>query len=145
MDLALFIAHTGFINIRNARPKSDVGIIPGLSLDTVWRLVDQNLLGENAIWYIVEEFRFILYIRDSISKSVFDILSDDESLGPFQTTFRPEPVAISLDTFISRNMPISSMQIYRALCIMFPMFMEQHGLSRNTIVNRRSKLRRDLE
>jgi hypothetical protein len=174
MDLALFIAHTGFINVLNARKKSDADIIPifgclqdlqrykqngfptnevtcglaALPLDTVWRLVNQNLVRTTDLWYIVEESIFILYIRDGMSESVFNILSDDddeESLGSFQTTFRPEPVALSVDLFITRNMNASSMQIYRALCIMFPVFMEQHGLSRNTIVNRRSKLRRDIE
>jgi hypothetical protein len=165
MDLALFIAHTGFANVLNSRKKSDVDSIPVfeymedlhhfagtpcgliLSLDIAWNLIDQKLVGEDTLFYIVEEYRFILYIRDGISKNVFDIISDeddDQSLGSLQTTFRPDPVSISLDIFIAQNMPVSSMRIYNALCIMFPMFMKQHGLSRNTIVNRRTKMRREI-
>jgi hypothetical protein len=163
MDLALFMAHTGFANVRNTRKQSDdIPIYESMeeliqnyrpndsgialySLDTVWRL--HNIVEDNTLWYIADESRFILYKMDGISKSVYDIISDtddDHAMGPFQTTFRPEMITIVIDTFISRNMLTSSMCIYNALCIVIPMFMKHHGLSRNSIVNRRSKMKRNV-
>ena len=179
-DLAWFVCHTGFTNVRN-RNKSDIGIIPifryieelGLflqqtpsgdediitcgfaftSLDIAWRLFQQNLmLAGNTLFYIMDELRFILYIRrNGITQSTFDVITDpdiDHTLGPLYSTFPPEDRSdVSIDTFLSRHVQssttISSIpHIYNAISLMFPRYLRIHRLSIGSIANRVAKCRR---
>jgi hypothetical protein len=180
-DLALFIAHTGFVHIRTTRKKCDLDVIPifhsvrdisyfrsnrylieteiacGLafqSLDVAWRIVSQQTMAPgNELWYIIEENRFILYIQNGVSKGTLCVLSDedeDPSLqSPFHVTFRPDPITISIDAFVSSYIirtghEGTSLYLCNALSIMLPHYMKRHGLSRSSIVNRLAKLRLEI-
>ena len=115
-DLALFVAHTGFTNIRNMTKTTDLDIIPifptvgevshfrpnrygveqgitcGISftsLNVAWRLVSQKLIGTgNRLWYISEEHRFILYIQNEISVGTLGVFSDEEEDPSIESPFR---------------------------------------------------------
>jgi hypothetical protein len=198
-DLALFIAHTGFANVRQKQRRSDVDILPMFrsvvelehfirqttstdeitcgftfqSLDMAWQIFQQNTMAQgNTLWYIADEFRFILYIQNEISKSTCDVLTDsdlDPALGPMHSTFRPDVIEISIDSFISTQIiqhirksaittqhlsgdvvyamtktMVSSACIYNAISIMYPRYMKRHGLSINSIANRLSKYRHNF-
>jgi hypothetical protein len=178
-DLALFIAHTGFAHVRNTRNRVDADFIPvfrspadlrrhldqmqtadgtcGLvvsSLDVAWRLVDQqSLLVGNELWYIMDEACFILYMhRGGLSVGTCRIISDPDAGDGGITTFRPELVSVSWDTFLQIQLKDNrttktSRHIFNALCIMTPTYNAHHGLTRHSVVNRLSKLRRirDME
>jgi hypothetical protein len=170
-DLALFCAHTGFSNVRTTRKTMDIDILPifrslwevsrflsqnrettnsvtcGLavqSLDLAWRLFPQE---QQTLWFIQSEARFILYIRKGLSNSSLDILTDeDEDLvgSVLQTTFRPHPIALSIDAFLNKQDAAQPcLPIYNTLRIMVPHYLIVHGLSRNSIGNRMNKLRKD--
>ena len=173
-DLALFIAHTGFSNVRKRKMsdiipifvvsmEDDIGsflrqapsrgdeIICGFafnSLDVAWQIFQQNLVEDNSLCYILDELRFILYIRGGITQSTFDVITDqdiDRTLGPMYSTFRPDRLDISIDLFISRhvqNSTMSSTCVYNALYIMFPRYIHIHELSSGAIANRIAKFRR---
>jgi hypothetical protein len=173
-DLALFIAHTGFANIRNTRNRVDADFIPVFqspsalcrclaqmptdehtcgfivsSLEMAWRLVDQrSLLKGNELWYILEEAHFILYMHKSgLSSSTYSILSDPDTVGCHTLTFQPEPISIAWDTFLTKQLDkdITSLHIFNSLCIMIPSYITHHGLTRHSVVNRLAKLRRSRE
>ena len=197
-DLALFIAHTGFANVRHKQKLSDVGILPIFrsmgelhhflrhvvsideitcgftfhSLDMAWQIFQQDMVSEgNTLWYIMDELRFILYIRCDISKSTFGVLIDqdtDETLGPMHTTFRSCPIELSIDSFISTQImqqvqtstiiagiPIqqlcregripSSAHIHNAISIMYPRYLKIHRISRSSIAKRLSKCRHAIQ
>lgn len=216
-DLALFIAHTGFANVRATSKSSEIGILPLLysledisrfgwhrrgmgpsdaivcgiiftSLDMAWRMMDQGTLQDgNELWYTMDESRFILYVRNGISRTTSLILSDEDedtlsSGRSSETMFRPAPMSLSIDAFIltqivksihrhagavhqargldmvrglvtryghdqtrtSLRAPLTSFNIYHAICIMFPRYMVDHGISRSHITNRLGKLKTDL-
>ena len=198
-DLALFVAHTGFANVRQKQKMSDIDILPIFrsvvelalflrqvphvgevtcgfafqSLDMAWQIFQQSMIAEgNTLWYILDELQFILYIQRDISKSTFDVFTDhdvDPVLGPMHTTFRPDIIGVSIDSFIcnqinqhlqkktsiagitqqlcmddvyamTKTMP-SSVCIHNAISMMYPRYMKIHGLSRNAIANRVAKCR----
>jgi hypothetical protein len=172
-ELALFIAHTGFANIRNKRNRVDVDCIPVFrspddlcrcvakmptdedtcgfivsSLEMAWRLVDQrSLLKGNELWYILEEAHFILYMHKSgLSSTTCSILSDTDTVGCRTLTFQPEPISIVWDTFLTKQLEknITSLHIFNSLCIMIPSYITHHGLTRHSVVNRLAKLRRSM-
>jgi hypothetical protein len=200
-DLALFIGHTGFANVRQKNNTVDADIIPifrcmgdvyhflrhrppsneitcGLafqSLDMAWQIVQQNMIAEgNTLWYILDDLCFILYIQSDISKSTLNVLTDDDIdpvLNSMRTTFRPDKIEMSIDSFVvtqiihhiqkstttTLNIPmkqlssddvytmtktmLSSVYIHTALCIMYPRYMKIHRLSRHSIANRLAKYR----
>ena len=170
-DFALFIAHTGFANIRNTRNPIDVDCIPVFhsstdlcrcvaqmptdedtcgfivsSLEMAWRIVDQrSLLKGNELWYILDEACFILYMyKSGMSPSTCSILSDSDTVGCHTLTFQPEPISIVWDTFLTKQLEknITSLHIFNSLCIMIPSYITHHGLTRHSVVNRLAKLRR---
>jgi hypothetical protein len=136
-DFALFVAHTGFSNIRKAN-KSDADIIPifrsvgtlvqflrrrsagdddaGItcgftfnSLDVAWQIYQTEMLlveGTDKLWYILDEMRFVLFIRNTVTKNMLDVITDqdiDHTLDSMNTTFRPVSLALSIDSFICRH------------------------------------------
>lgn len=224
-DLALFIAHTGFANVRVSSKSSELDILPLLhsledihrfwwhrrgmgpsteitcgiiftSLDMAWHIIDQGTLQNgNELWYTMDEFRFILYVRNGISRTTYRILSDDDdtmsSGNASETSFRPIPMSLSIDAFIRTQIvtfihttasathnddadgghcvgtdrqlvrslviryghdhvrtslmhTMTSFHIYHAVCMMFPQYMKDHGMSRSHITNRLGKLKMDL-
>jgi hypothetical protein len=104
-DLALFIAHTGFTNIRTTSFRSHFTQVVCPSLELAWRLVDQGVLNPlNELWYLVHLRSFVLVVQEPVSagtRQLFQKNSDDD-LGPYDVLFRPPPIAISVDAFIER-------------------------------------------
>jgi hypothetical protein len=104
-DLALFIAHTGFTNIRAgpAPPHS----VPCRSLGLAWRL--QGVLHpRNEVWYsprlrsfgILQRVPWSTRTRQLLFPEDPEDLEDD--LGPYDVAFCPPPLVISVDAFIER-------------------------------------------
>lgn len=164
-DLALFLVHTGFTNIRNV-PK-DPDIIPiflsvgevvrnreiacGLafsSLQVAWRLVSQDLIAPgNCLWYITEEHRFILYLQNGLSTGTLRVFSDEPSIeSPFHVTFLPEPVRISIDDIVRTSIHRSGTpgKLFLAISLMMPQYLKRHKISRRHLANRISKLKREV-
>lgn len=180
-DLALFIAHTGFVNIRHAQRKSDQDVIPifdslhevckfrpnryGIetdstcgytftSLEVAWRIVAQQTMDNgNDLWYIIEDRRFILYIKTKLSVGTVQILADEEEdpsfASPFYTTFRSERSIISIDSFLLKHIRrsvrnVTSRNLFNSLMLMFPRHLLYHRLTQAHITNRVAKLTLDI-
>jgi hypothetical protein len=168
-DFALFLAHTGFTNIR--RTPKEPGILPifrsvselpqrfreereitcGLavaSLHVAWRLVSQDLIATgNRLWYITEQHRFILYLQHGLSPGTLCVLWDEEDdpsiQSPFHVMFRPAPMYISIDDTL-RSSTIgrgAARPLFNALSLMIPQYLKGHRISRQHIDNRINKLR----
>jgi hypothetical protein len=103
-DLALFIGHTGFTNIR--RRPLPAKTLPCPSLAAAWRLVVHGALRPpNALWYVVDSHAFVVaVVREPVSACATQILSLQEGLGPFDVWFRPEPLWCSVDDFIEATL-----------------------------------------
>jgi len=114
-DLAVFIASTGFCNIRIRQNRTDHHILPIFtsvrevlrfcskrkrqetestcgytfqSLELAWRLSTQNLLRiGNLLWYHVEEQCFILYIQNGLSTGTEGLLVENEDDPSLESPF----------------------------------------------------------
>ena len=104
-DLALFIGHTGFTNIRRRSPLCHT--LPCPSLAIAWRLVIHGAVRPpNALWYVVDSGAFVVLVRERLSACAAQLLvgQEEEELGPFDVWFRPEPLCFSVDAFIDRTL-----------------------------------------
>jgi hypothetical protein len=132
-DLALFIIHTGFADIRRSslpRP----GEYVFRSLEIAWRLVEQGyhpafVLGHNY---------FTITPTDDMLRT---LLLHDVLHSPFDTAFRPEAHPVSVDSLLytihARNPLVSACRVHRAMFIVLP----RVRISRTTISYRMRKVK----
>jgi hypothetical protein len=166
-DLALFIAYTGFTNIRRLpNGVTDRSIYPYFcsldevnlpslyllacpSLERAWRLVDQGVLAPtNELWYITHSMEFVIVVREVLTVGTLQILccSDVDDMGTFDVLFRPDPIWMSVDAFIERwfkqhgTTEHATTRIHNAMLLLFPSL----ALSRDTVYNRMYKKKKEI-